>query len=311
MTNILVGENAAPPEAPRNLSLTALSASTVNLLWEDSSSTEDAFEIWRKRGEDPYQSLKTVPKNTISTNDTGLVATVLYKYKVRAVNRYGFRESDEVATNPDSNAGVVAPPSDLRGTALSTSVVELAWTDNAANELTFVVERRITSGTAFTRIAILPPNQTTFVDNAGLFAGTSYTYRVAARGPFGQSPWSNEATVLMLYQDINAPSNLRASFVASPRGVVLTWSDNSVLDMETRIERRTDSSGSFRDIGRTGVDTTMFRDSVVEAGHTHLATGFAWSRQISAIPPSPMSRRRPSLPLSEPRTSFHGRNVPS
>ena len=49
----------------------------------------------------------------------------------------------------------------------------------------------------------------------------------------------------------------------------MTWTDNSVLEIETRIERIKDSTGTFGEIGRTGVDTISYVDSTLELGHTY------------------------------------------
>lgn len=269
MSNILIGVDISPPAPPKNLTLMRITQSSINLMWEDSSPNEDVFEVWRKQGSDPYQLCMTLPRNAISANDTGLSPSVAYKYKVRAVNQYGFGESNEVSTGTDSTTTVVPAPSALSATALGTRAVELTWTDNSSNELLFIIERRVASGTNYSRIAVVSPNQTSYVDTAGLFGGSSYTYRVAAQGQFRQSAWSNEATVLTMYQDINPPSNLRASYVPSGRRIVLTWSDNSILERETHIERMVDSSGVFVEIGNTGVDIATFVDSTLEIGHTY------------------------------------------
>jgi hypothetical protein len=70
------------------------------------------------------------------------------------------------------------------------SVLTLTWTDNAATEDGFLVER-LTNGT-WTVIATLDLDTETYQDGP-LTAGTTYCYRVAAFNLAGPSGYSNEA----------------------------------------------------------------------------------------------------------------------
>ena len=79
----------------------------------------------------------------------------------------------------------------LRGAPLGTRMVQLEWTDNSNAELGFVIERRVTSGSGYSRVGMVGPDQTSFIDTAGLAPSSSYTYRVAARGQFIQTNQRN------------------------------------------------------------------------------------------------------------------------
>jgi len=70
-------------------------------------------------------------------------------------------------------------PSELSGLAISGSRIDLTWTDNSADELGFVLERRKEGDTAFLQIAELPANTTTYTD-IGLSRETIYAYRLSA-----------------------------------------------------------------------------------------------------------------------------------
>ena len=85
----------------------------------------------------------------------------------------------------------IAPPAptELRVTAVMASQVDLAWTDNSNNELGFKIERSF-DGQAFTEIAGVGPNVTTFSDHT-VAAATLYFYRVFAFNNFGNSTPSN------------------------------------------------------------------------------------------------------------------------
>lgn len=92
-----------------------------------------------------------------------------------------------VPTQPRSPA----PPSDLSATAVSTTQINLSWTDNSSDEQGFRVERSL-NGADFTVIATVNQNVTAFNDT-GLTPNTTYFYRVLAFNNFGNSEPSNVA----------------------------------------------------------------------------------------------------------------------
>jgi hypothetical protein len=85
-------------------------------------------------------------------------------------------------------------PSGLGATAVSSSAVDLTWTDNSSNETSFAVERS-PDGTTWTVVtSSLPPGTTSYRDT-DLVPTTSYRYRVKATNAAGSSGYSNVATV--------------------------------------------------------------------------------------------------------------------
>jgi len=85
---------------------------------------------------------------------------------------------------PDAPSGLVATPFADR--------VELAWTDNATNETSYVVERR-SGPSGFAAIAELPADASSHTDT-NVMGGVTYVYRVKARNAAGHSEYSAEAT---------------------------------------------------------------------------------------------------------------------
>jgi hypothetical protein len=86
-----------------------------------------------------------------------------------------------------------AAPSGLTATAVSSSQINLAWTDNANNETGFKIERKTGAGGTYSQIATTGANATTY-NNTGLAASTTYFYRVRANNASGDSAYSNEAS---------------------------------------------------------------------------------------------------------------------
>ena len=83
-------------------------------------------------------------------------------------------------------------PSALAVVTNSSTQLTLNWTDNAANETGFKIERSANGTTGWSQIATPSANATTFA-NTGLTASTTYFYRVRATNAVGDSANTNVA----------------------------------------------------------------------------------------------------------------------
>ena len=86
----------------------------------------------------------------------------------------------------------MSPPSSLTATAVSSSQINLSWTDNST-ETGFRIERSSSSSGPYTQIATAGTNVTTY-SNSGLSASTTYYYRVRAYNANGNSASSSVAS---------------------------------------------------------------------------------------------------------------------
>lgn len=266
-TNILISEEMLPPKPPANLILNKLSSKVYNLYWVDQSNNELFFELWRKADTSSFIHIKDLPKNSVSTNDTIESSLLTYTYILKATNTSGSTESNVVSTIPDATSEI-NHPSNLKATAYGTSRIKLFWKDNSNNELAFRIERRISSSTQYVEVGLANANDTVFVDTEGLFPSTEYTYRILAISQFGLSNYSNTVTVATLIHDINPPANLTANYNTDKNTVNLNWNDNSIFDIETRIER-SGIDKKFVEIGIAGSNETSYQDSEVSRGATY------------------------------------------
>ncbi|MDH3292762.1 MAG: multicopper oxidase domain-containing protein [Acidimicrobiia bacterium] len=89
-------------------------------------------------------------------------------------------------------AGPPAAPTGLSATAVSSSAIDLSWTDNAADEDHFNIERSV-DGVEFAFLDTVVADVTAYTDT-GLGAATTYWYRVNAENNDGTSAWSNTAS---------------------------------------------------------------------------------------------------------------------
>ena len=96
------------PAPPSNLGATITAGSSVNLTWNDNSSTETGFRIERKVGAGSYSTLQSVAANTTSFSNTGLTPNT-YTYRVIATGTADSAPSNEVVaiiSNPAADAYV-------------------------------------------------------------------------------------------------------------------------------------------------------------------------------------------------------------
>jgi hypothetical protein len=106
-------------------------------------------------------------------------------------NLYAIGGSDNTVRNYNLQL-VLAPvaPASLTATAVSSSQINLKWSDKSLNESGFIIEQATTASGPFSPIASVGSNTTSY-SNTGLAAGTKYYYRVKATNSEGSSAYSN------------------------------------------------------------------------------------------------------------------------
>ena len=112
---------AAALAAPTSLTATVVSDTVINLTWVDNSgSNESGFRIERSSGGSPFAEIGTVGPNVTSYVSTGLTASTIYTYRVRAYNGSSQSGYSNEAT-ATTRAAVPAAPTNLVATVLSSS----------------------------------------------------------------------------------------------------------------------------------------------------------------------------------------------
>jgi Tol biopolymer transport system component len=188
--------------APSDLTATALSPTQVNLAWRDRSSSETGFEVQRSttgaRG--TFAPLTKTGANITSYSNTDLSPSTEYCYKVRAVGgtinkpKYSLFSNTSCAPPPTPSAA----PTALKALGVSSTKIDLSWTDNASDETGFNIERcQDTDCTGFIEVGQVATDATTWVSTE-LSPGTTYSYRVRARKGTAFSEYSATATAVTL-----------------------------------------------------------------------------------------------------------------
>jgi len=186
------------PPAPTNFKATSVSSSNVKLEWNDNSTNETGFKIYRKIGSaGVWTLLKTTVANVKSFSDPTAAtntSTTIYYYYIVAYNASG--------NSPSSNTAIVAfQPVNLiadKGTVAGS--IKVSWTDKSSNETGFEIWRKsgeCSSTATWVKVAVVGINKTAWTDT-GRISGSDYAYKVRAYiksgsvlPAYGYSLWSS------------------------------------------------------------------------------------------------------------------------
>lgn len=266
-SNVLTVTTAAQSSiiAPSDLTATAVSGSQIDLKWKDNSNNESGFQIERAAGTGgSFTVVTSVGTGKTTFQDTGLSPSTLYRYRIRAFNATNFSEySAEASATTLPSSGFNAP-TNLIATPVSSSLINLSWTDNTDNESGFKIERAPGGSEAFAEIGSVGSNVTSY-QNTGLTEGTTYRYRVRAYNSTSNSGYSNIAEATTSGSGtLNTPTNLTATAVSSSQ-INLEWTDNSDNENGFKVERSLALANSWSEISGVGAGVTQYQDKGLPA----------------------------------------------
>jgi hypothetical protein len=185
-----------------------------------------------------------------------------------------------------------AAPSGLRSSAVTVSAIDLAWTDESANEDGFEVERKSGEAANWSRLALVGAGVTAYRDD-GLPEATAYFYRVRAYNDIGESAYSAEAVLTTLAA---APTDLTATAINSRR-IDLAWTDRSSGETGFKIERRTAPADPWSQAGTTAANITAFQDRQVREETTYFYRVLAYNDGGDSDPSNVASATTPVLTI--------------
>ena len=164
-------------------------------------------------------------------------------------------------------------------------VIRLTWTDVAADETGYELQRSTDQSTWGAAVA-LPAGAASYIDAGGAYMTTSY-YRVRAVSAGGNSAWAtasvyNGAVAVPVYWCPPPPAAPSAA-VLSDTSVRVTWVWPASC-YEVAIERAPSASGPWSEVTRRVGDLT--RSSTRFWDDTGLTPGTAYSYRVRTIAPS-------------------------
>ena len=270
---------AQAPNAPANLSAQALSGSSVELDWTDSTVSPNFATNYAIQASTDGLNFTTVAnagQESTSYTVTGLSQNTTYYFQIVGSNSAGSSGPSNIANVMTTNQTGQTPtaPHGLGATPASGSEVYLTWTNTATNETGFVLTRATDS--LFTQNVVteaLASAPYYFTDGAaGLSAGHVYYYKLQATNSSGLSSSSNTASV-NIPNVPPAPTNPAA--VQSGGQIVVSWTDHAgPFALGYQISRSVDGGpySIYTDRPETSdspPSTQMFTDTAIQLGHTY------------------------------------------
>lgn len=277
------------PENPIELEATGTSISQIRITWNDLSHIETGYQLERANGlcarNSVFAKIADLPANSESFNDNDLMPSTSFCYRVNAVagNITSAYSNKDDGTTLNTSEDILGHPTLLSAGAISSSRIDVNWTDNANDETGFELERAnglCAQNNPFVKIEDLPVNTTSFRD-LGLSASTSFCYRVRARKGNTPSDYSNvdDATTRPAGNNDNAPedpSDLEAD-PTGPTSIEVVWTDNAD-DEAGYVVERAEGPCSMNSVfvvidlvvGAEGVGTRItYRDESVSPASTY------------------------------------------
>jgi fibronectin type 3 domain-containing protein len=172
------------PAAPTGLTAAAGNAS-VKLTWQ-TAARATSYKVKRATVSGGPYTVVATGITALTWTNTGLANGTTYYYVVSAVNTAG-----EGANSVPASATPLAPPAaptNLAVAVVSSTQLNLSWTDNSTNETGFRIERSL-NGSSFSEIATVGANVRTY-SSTGLTPNTVYYYRVRAYNAAGNSAYT-------------------------------------------------------------------------------------------------------------------------
>ena len=183
-------------DPPTALDATATLGLIVTLTWTPTiDARATGYRVLRGTSNGgPYTQIATTGPTDSNYTDLTVTNGTTYFYVVTASNAAGESGSSNQATaTPTAPLTIPAAPTNLVATVVSRTQINLTWTDNAANESGYLIERS-TNGSTFTQLIPTAPAGATTFASTGLSANKKYYYRVRATNAAGQSVYSNTAS---------------------------------------------------------------------------------------------------------------------
>jgi len=271
------------PSAPYDLITTAISGTTVDIIWQDNSEVETGFDIQRRRGiNGDFESIVELPENITAFHDTNLIANSRYFYRVRALyDTLGSLWSNE------ASAPTLQAPSGLISKALTDSAIWLGWRDNSYEESAFHLEREHAESDGWQLLTTLDRNTEAYTD-LDVHEGRIYRHRIHAMYGDAPSPPSEAVETLtpprtpvslVAYQDQHADTVIR-----------LSWIDKSDIETDYNLQRRMQYSGDFITIASLPSNSELFADVGLQPNQVYTyrvralqdTNSSSWSNEASA-----------------------------
>ena len=210
------------PSQPVGLSVTTLSATELTFAWGVPNDNGYALTGYKVERSDDNFATTTVLNANFQNNvytDTGLTASTTYDYRVSAINNLG--TSPVSGTASGATFGVPDAVSDLALTTVSSTQIDLAWTQPALNGYTFVEYQIERSYDGLVWQPHATTTNTSYQDTLNTNANERYYYKIITQNSYG---FSVDGNVENTYTLPTAPAAITAT-VQSDVQIDLVWNN--------------------------------------------------------------------------------------
>ena len=245
----------------------ALTRSSCLSFCDTTSSASIDIQVDATKGKTSYPGSTFAYVTVTTPSDLVTVKNLISKYRKLTILVNGVYSIDIPIVESSSNI----TPTNLIGTAVNPTTINLSWTNTSTATNGVDLERSV-SGGAFTQVLQLLPTSTTYTETAAA-ASTTYKYRVAAITSTGNSAYSNVVTITT--PSVNTPpTNLVAARSSSNVNQInLTWVSTSTAVTGYIVERAFGTSSlSFVKIATVTPPSKVYTDDI---------TGLNTSTQIN------------------------------
>lgn len=254
-SQVSVSTSSVPPSPnpPGNLTALFVSASRVELSWDDQSVRETSFSIEESTSSTGgWLQIGTAAANATSYVATGpFLASQTYYFHVLGL-------SSGVNSGWSNSASITVPALPAAPTNFvavgGSGEVDLSWTDNSGGQAGFTIERRVGASGDWFPLANIAAGTTAYADTSAV-DNLSYSYRIAAQGSQGASDYSPVTTggggggggSDTINLPLPAPTNLGTGAVSSLTGISLLWTTNAASATGTKVEWQRPGDSTFSD----------------------------------------------------------------
>ena len=198
--------------APENFGVEYSDDVSVTLSWDASKSDVSVYELFKDG-----VKIATLPSDVLSYTDDGLETKKTYKYKLRAIDRFGassiFTDEINVFTSP------IGMPQDVKAISAFEDALKVQITWNPpryGNVDKYVIYRNNE------KLAELDKDQLSYMDTDNLTNDQYYTYYVECVSTDGDISMPSRV-VRILATIIAAPTGLTANYSVEDKIITLNW----------------------------------------------------------------------------------------
>jgi autotransporter-associated beta strand protein len=275
------GAPVQAPNTPGNLSAQALSGSSVELTWTDSSVSPNFasnYIIQDSTNNVNFATVANAGQQTTSYTVTGLSQSTTYFFRIAGSNSAGtsaFPTSVSATTTSQTGSTPTAPVG-LSGTPAGPSEIFLNWNNTATNQTGFTLTRAtdslLTQNVVTQTLGAAPYYYTDTA--AGMTPGNTYYYKIQATNSSGSSSSSNTAGV-SIPNVPPQPTNASAVVQSGNSSILVSWTDHAgPLALGYQVFRSVDGGASvlYQNVPETSdspPSTQSFTDTSVALGHNY------------------------------------------